>query len=217
MNQINPLTETGCCQCKAKACQNNSEHLPEACVTTSLKSALIHESTSAYAENPSTVQIMHTAAEIEGQFYGKLTRVEETIEFIKRMGYQKVGIASCAGLSSETQVFSTLLTHHQIPHFGALCKVGAADKSLVGIPKENRVRPDKQYEAMCNPILQAAALKEQQTDFNILIGLCVGHDVLFSMHTETPMTTLIVKDRVTCHHPAAPLYHVNGYYNRLKK
>ena len=32
---------------------------------------------------------------------------------------------------------------------------------------------------MCNPILQAEKLNEQQTDVNIVMGLCVGHDSLF--------------------------------------
>ncbi|SFI00032.1 Uncharacterized metal-binding protein [Tindallia magadiensis] len=217
MKTNNPLKESGCCQCTAKACLKGSEGLPEGCVTGLLQSSDIQKNTMTYYQNPSLLKKMHTAAEIEGQFYGKLTRVEETIEFIKRMEYQKVGIASCAGLSKETRAFSKLLSHHKISHFGALCKVGAADKSLVGIPTENRVHPESSFEAMCNPVLQASILSEQQTDFNVLIGLCVGHDALFSVHSKSPMTTLVVKDRVTCHQSAAPLYQLDGYYSRLMK
>ena len=50
-------------------------------------------------------------------------------------------------------------------------------------------------------------------DLNIAIGLCVGHDALFSRYSEAPVTTLVVKDRVLGHNPAAALY--SNYYRRL--
>jgi uncharacterized metal-binding protein len=42
-------------------------------------------------------------------------------------------------------------------------------------------------------------------DLALAVGLCVGHDLLFHRYVRAPMTTLVVKDRVTCHNPAAPL------------
>jgi len=59
---------------------------------------------------------------------------------------------------------------------------------------------------MCNPIAQAQILNEQLTDFNIVVGLCVGHDSLFFKHSEAPVTVLVAKDRVLGHNPAAALY-----------
>jgi uncharacterized metal-binding protein len=47
---------------------------------------------------------------------------------------------------------------------------------------------------------------------NIIVGLCVGHDMLFQMHSRAPVTTLIVKDRVLAHNPAGALY--SNYYRR---
>ena len=44
----------------------------------------------------------------------------------------------------------------------------------------------------------------------LIVGLCMGHDVLFSKFSEAPVTTLVVQDRVMCHNPAAPL--VNPYW-----
>lgn len=69
---------------------------------------------------------------------------------------------------------------------------------------------------MCNPVLQAKILNEQKTDFNVMIGLCVGHDSLFLKHVEAPTTVLIVKDRVLVHNPAAALYGSTGMYSRFK-
>ena len=59
-------------------------------------------------------------------------------------------------------------------------------------------------------------MNEQKTDFNIMIGLCVGHDSLFLKHVEAPTTVLIVKDRVLCHNPVGALYASTGMYSRFK-
>ena len=59
-------------------------------------------------------------------------------------------------------------------------------------------------------------LEAQGTDFNIVIGLCVGHDTLFLRHSHAPTTVMIVKDRVLAHNPVAALYTANGMYSRFK-
>lgn len=40
-------------------------------------------------------------------------------------------------------------------------------------------RKEVLIEAMCNPIYQAKLLHHEKSEFNILLGLCVGHDSLF--------------------------------------
>jgi uncharacterized metal-binding protein len=70
---------------------------------------------------------------------------------------------------------------------------------------------------MCNPILQAFILNEEETNFNVLVGLCVGHDSLFFKYSEAFSTVLIAKDRVLAHNPAGALYTSGIYYSRLFK
>jgi uncharacterized metal-binding protein len=41
--------------------------------------------------------------------------------------------------------------------------------------------------------------------------------MLFNKYSEAPVTTLVVKDRVTGHNPIAVLYGQNFYYKRLQK
>jgi uncharacterized metal-binding protein len=41
--------------------------------------------------------------------------------------------------------------------------------------------------------------------------------MLFAKHSKAPVTTLVVKDRVTGHNPIAVLYGQNFYYKRLQK
>jgi uncharacterized metal-binding protein len=70
---------------------------------------------------------------------------------------------------------------------------------------------------MCNPITQAEILNQAKTDFNILMGLCVGHDSLFLKHSKALSTVLVTKDRVLGHNPVAALYGVKVYFQRLIK
>lgn len=68
---------------------------------------------------------------------------------------------------------------------------------------------------MCNPITQAYLLNEEKTEFNILLGLCVGHDSLFLKNAEAPCTVLAVKDRLLGHNPLAAIYTAESYYRAL--
>ena len=70
---------------------------------------------------------------------------------------------------------------------------------------------------MCNPIGQARLLNEQNTEFNIALGLCVGHDSLFYRESQGLVTTLVAKDRVLAHNPCGAIYCADGYFkNRLQ-
>jgi len=153
-------------------------------------------------------KLLEVSSDIEREFYCKLTRVEELLEFAKRMGFKKIGIAFCIGLFEETRILAKILESNGFEVFSVACKVGAVDKAELNIEK---MKPEL-LEASCNPVGQAEVLNEVETDMNIIVGLCVGHDMLFQMHSRAPVTTLIVKDRVLAHNPAGALY--SNYYRR---
>ena len=69
---------------------------------------------------------------------------------------------------------------------------------------------------MCNPLLQAEILNHEETELNIVLGLCVGHDALFLKKAKAFCTVLAAKDRVTGHNPLAALYTLHSYYQKLK-
>lgn len=205
-----------CAECRVKACQyKNEEKYPDFCLTKAVDKDLLQESKNIYIENKIDKKLAKTAAYVEGNFYGKYTRVQETIEFIKKYGAKKVGIATCVGLLSEAGIFTSLLRKHNIEYFAVGCKIGAIEKSEIGIPKKDTLTKGEKYESMCNPIMQAKVLNEQKTDLNIMIGLCVGHDALFMRYSDAPVTTLVVKDRVTGHNPAVALYTCNSIYSKI--
>ena len=156
-------------------------------------------------------KILKVSTEIEGRYYMKLTRSEELIEFSKRMGYKRLGVVFCIGLSQEAKTLTTLLKK-KFKVFSVCCKVCGIDKKMFNLKQID----DKRYEAICDPIGQAKILNRKKTDLNIILGLCMGHDILFSKHSQAPVTTLVVKDRVLAHNPIGAIYS-RYYHNKLNK
>ena len=203
-------TARSCIDCAVKNCRNGAGIYPPFCLTTGMDKDVEAAAMAEY-EAPQVRTFTIAAAEVEAEFYCKLTRVEETVEFARRIGAKKLGIASCVGLLNEARTAGAIFRHAGFEVVGIACKCGAHRKVEVGIPKScESAGPN-----MCNPILQAKYLNAQKTDLNIQIGLCVGHDSLFYKYSEAPVTTLIVKDRVLAHNPVGALYQAEAYYKRL--
>lgn len=167
-----------------------------------------------YREDPLVSKIAVAAAEIEGVYYGKLTRVEEVAAFAKRINAKKVGVATCVGLLNETKSFIKFLDAQGINSYTVACKVGGVDKTEIGIPAEYKIKKGE-HESACNPVLQAHILAREKTDLNVIVGLCVGHDSMFIKYSEAPTTCLVVKDRVLAHNPVGALHCSNTYYKKL--
>jgi uncharacterized metal-binding protein len=195
-------------------CYRQDKNFPGMCVGNELSEKEVDKIKDLYMNDPMVSTYSAAAAEIEGTYYGRLTRVEETIAFARRINAKLIGIASCVGLMNETKVFVKVLEANGIESYCTICKVGSIDKTEIGIPEELKVQKGS-FEAICNPIMQAKILAKKKTDLNIIVGLCVGHDSLFIKYSKAPVTTLITKDRVLGHNPAAALYTSAFYYKRL--
>jgi uncharacterized metal-binding protein len=213
------LAALSCTDCGVYNCRTRDKEFPGFCLTT--KDNGEHPIASDIEEIKQHLQgddkdavMARASAQVEGLFYGKLTRVEEIMEFARRIGAKKIGIATCAGLIEEAKIFAEILTAKGFEYYSAICKVGSVDKTEIGIMEEEKIRPGT-HESMCNPILQARILNYHDTDLNVIVGLCVGHDSLFIKYSEAPVTTLVTKDRVTGHNPVAALYTAHSYYKRL--
>ena len=143
------------------------------------------------------------------------TRIIEICEFADRMKYKRLGLAFCLGLAKEAKIVEDILVRHNFKVISAACKAGRTSKDLLGIKEEDKIHQGVD-ESMCNPIFQAMLLNDSNVDFNILLGLCVGHDSLFFKYSEVPTTVLAVKDRVTGHNPLAAIYLCDSYYQKIK-
>jgi uncharacterized metal-binding protein len=158
-------------------------------------------------------KIAYNAALVEAEGYGRLTRMEEIMLFMNKAGYKRIGLIFCVGLSSEAREVDKILTYNGFEVVSIVCKNGDVPKSFMEI-KDDETVSGCARETMCNPIGQALLMNEQETEFNILLGLCVGHDTLVLKYLEKPATVLAVKDRVTGHNPLAAIYMAEGYYKK---
>ncbi len=189
-------------------------------------SDVIANSFQKYRGEDGDAKLARTAAMVEGLCYqpvagsdavnARWTRVEDTVALAKMMGWEKIGIGTCIGLLHEANSLAAILQAQGLEPFSVCCKAGSIDKLELGIEEKYKVRPGS-FEPACNPIAQAMLLNKARTDMNVIVGLCVGHDMLFAKYSEAPVTTLVCKDRVTGHNPAAALYGQNFYYKRLQK
>ncbi|MBR9980411.1 MAG: DUF1847 domain-containing protein [Desulfatitalea sp.] len=143
------------------------------------------------------------------------TRMVEICEFARKLNYHRLGLAFCLGLAREAALVDEILQSNGFNVISVGCKAGRTPKEDIGITDTEKVFQGRP-EAMCNPIFQALLLNQEATQFNILLGLCVGHDSLFFQHVKAPTTVLAVKDRVTGHNPLAAVYCVDSYYRKLK-
>lgn len=203
-----------CSECGTLNCYRREKQFPPFCQTQTAPPALLKKAINRYRAKGPDGRMARAAAEVEGTYYGKLTRVEEIIAFANRIGAKRIGIATCIGLIQETRTFVKILEAYGLEAHTVLCKVGSVDKTEIGIQESQKVKPGC-HESLCNPVLQAGLLNEVKTGLNVIVGLCVGHDSLFIKHSDAPVTTLITKDRVLGHNPAAALYTSNFYYTRL--
>lgn len=203
------INEHSCVDCGTQNCKYKDRTYPEFCPTANLKESDRQWALERYEENNNKA-IMIASAEVEYEGYCKWTRVQEIMEFARKIGAKRIGIANCIGLINEARIFAKILRANGFEPLSVICKVAGQRKTSVGIPAEC----ESIGAAMCNPILQARLLNEAHTDLNVVIGLCVGHDSLFYKYSDAYTTTLVTKDHVTGNNPAATLYTANSYYHK---
>ena len=201
-----------CDRCAVLSCDKNLERYPENCPMND--EAFFEEIFSKYMEEENR-DFYINSSKTEAVGYGKWARLREVVEFCKSMNYKKIGLAFCKGLHKEARVVADVLRSHDFEVLSVICKTGGIPKERVGISKEHKICPEE-FEPMCNPIAQAEIFNRNNTDFNVAVGLCVGHDSLFFKNSKALATTLVTKDRVLAHNPVGAIYCAETYYkNKL--
>jgi uncharacterized metal-binding protein len=163
--------------------------------------------------HPATVVEREAYEVIRGTRMAVRPRVKELAEYGRLAGIGSVGIAFCIGLKDEAERLSDFLEKQDFNVASILCKCGAADKTELGVEQEFKIDNSKAFEAGCNPVLQAEVLNGCGTEMNVIVGLCLGHDMLFTKYSKAPVTTFIVKDRLLGHNPRVALY--SAYHSKV--
>jgi len=220
------LPQCADCNVRNKICTQENGHGPDFCPTINFN-RVVKDSLVEY-RRPEIKEFALYATIQEGECYANRgtqhpyvvyptkTRIQETIEFAHKIGFKRLGIAFCGGLRHEARILSEILRKQGFEVASVICMVGRTPKEFLGISENQKVSIGE-FESMCSPIAQAKVLNEVKTDFNIVFGLCVGHDSLFMRYSHALCTTLVTKDRVTGHNPLAALNLHRSYYRRLKK
>ena len=198
-----------CAQCAVEACRTGQlDRMPKNCP---MRDPEFFRQVMDEYFKPETHEFYLTSTAIEFLGYCRWPRLREVAEFAKRMGYTRLGMGFCVGLHKEAAIVDRVLRKWGFEVVSAACKTGSIPKTEVGYPADMLLHGGA-YEVMCNPIAQAKLLNQQKTQFNICLGLCVGHDSLFYKYCDAPVTTLVAKDRVTGHCPANAIYGADGYF-----
>ena len=160
--------------------------------------------------SPEERKMMEAAAYVEATYYMQYTRIQETAAFAQRMGYKKIGLAFCVGISHEMELIASYFSKF-FDVYSICCKNCGIAKDELGL---SRVTPENPIESMCNPKNQAHFLNEQGCELFVSAGLCVGHDAIFNASCKGPVTNLNAKDRVLAHNPMGAVYS-NYWRNKL--
>ena len=228
MTTKNSQSDPTCASCPIvnradRRCSRADGKAPPNCPT-ALKPEMIEESRKVYTEG-AFAEFARVSSQVERAGYesapgGGLKparpRIVEIVDFARRMGYKKLGLIFCMGLRNEAKTAAAVFETNGFEVVSAICKVGGIPKPEIGLQPEDLLNP-KHPENICNPAMQAMIMNEANVEFNILLGLCVGHDSLAIAHAKAPVTVLAVKDRLLGHNPLSCLYLYGGYYNYLSK
>jgi uncharacterized metal-binding protein len=126
-------------------------------------------------------KILRVASIIDSEFSMRMNRLQELMLFCRKMGYRHLGIAFCISLEEEMGVLHDILAK-RFRISSVCCKVCGINRKAFDLPNQNR------------------------TDLNIIFGLCMGNDILFSKYSDAPVTTLVVKDRILANNPIGAIY-----------
>lgn len=217
----------GCASCPFKlserlCCKPGGKHPPNC--PTALHEDLTAKSLAVFSE-PETNRFAREVAHTERESYHILEdgtripirpRLMEIVDLCKKMNYHKIGFIFCIGLAREAATVAKIFEAQGLEVISAICKAGGISKSGLGLEKEALLCPENP-ETMCNPVMQAMLMNEAGVDFNVLLGLCVGHDSLVLKHLEAPVTILAVKDRMLGHNPLAAIHCSDSYFKYMEK
>ena len=175
-----------CVRCAAKTCRTTNS-----CGAEKFEK---EELLFSYSETGNQKIVQAAASLVDNGRAGTLSRIQEIIEFIKAMQYVKVGLAYCYGMELDAARLKVHFKQEGINLITVSCSVGGVGQDEVN--SESCI-----HKVSCNPLGQALQLNAEKAELVIIMGICLGHDILLQRNLKADSTTLIVKDRVFRHNP----------------
>ena len=175
-----------CVSCSAKTCRKT-----ESCGAEKFDVSELH----ADYELESNQKILQSASQlVDNGRAGSLSRLDEIIEFIQTMNYKKPGLAYCYGMEQDAKLVKQIFKSRGLGLKTVSCTVG-------GVAQDDINKAGCIHKVSCNPLGQSRQLNAEAADFVIVMGICLGHDILLQRGLKADFTTFVVKDRVYNHAP----------------
>jgi uncharacterized metal-binding protein/predicted Fe-Mo cluster-binding NifX family protein len=135
-------------------------------------------------------RMLEASADISAEPERRLCRLAELVYFCLEMEYRTIGVAFCTELTEPTEILTSVLRRffEVVPVCCKICGPKSAGRSTG------------------DPQLLAEVLNQAGTDLNVVVGLCIGLDCLFTQASQAPVTTLFVKDRSLANNPIGAVY-----------
>ena len=185
--------------CECKFC-HVAAGKPEECPNAAEFAAEVPDGYPAYRQEGFTRDVCRAHSQLLGRGSSQWPRVEHLREYCLHAGVGFVGLAICSAFLEEARTVRAYLREKNIDAVIACCKIGAVRLADIGVDR------DIGYDyALCNPVGQAMLLNRNKTQMNVLMGLCLPHDMLVIEHADAPCTTLFVKENMSGHHPLGTL------------
>jgi uncharacterized metal-binding protein len=179
-----------CTNCSAKSCRES-----ESCGNEKFERKAI---VSDYHKSGNQKILQAAASLVDNGKARSLSRLQEIIVFIKTMDYKKVGMAYCYGMEKDAKLVKKMFKAAEIRLHTVSCTVGAVNQNAINVNSCTE-------KVSCNPLGQAEQLNGEEVDFVIIMGICLGHDILLQRNLKADFTTFVVKDRVFLHAPIKAL------------
>lgn len=119
-----------CVDCGTQNCKFKTRTYPDFCLTTNLSEEDASWALERYDEDRNR-EVMIASAEVEFEGYCQWTRVQEIMEFARKIGAKKIGIANCIGLINEARIFARILRANGFEPYAVICKVEGRDRKSV--------------------------------------------------------------------------------------
>ncbi len=168
------------------------------------------KASSSHADRDSTtIRMLEASLDVANEKERTLCRLSELVYYCLEMRYQRIGLAYCTDLLEPAEIVARVFRRF-FTVYPVCCKVGGivVPDPLSGLYAEKGEILARQV--ACNPQGQAEVLNRVATDFNVVMGLCIGADCIFSRFSEAPVTTLFVKDKSLANNPIGAVY--SDYY-----
>ena len=146
---------------------------------------------------PSEAELMNKANSATQKAFERRTKGDFALNWLKTFlkdffgSQETIGVASCLGSIETARTVIEAIESEGMKAALVTCKLGGLTVNNVdkdGVPCEH---------PGCNPVAQAKILNGLNVPVVVLVGLCIGHDMIFIKHCKSYVIPFITKMPLT--------------------